>query len=103
MPGRWTIQLVPVLAMIGAWGRRHMPASDELSIRAELLEEGGPRMWADFMDEIRVRHLGAKPKPAARAGPPVLERLATANQRARARGGALRAIERRRKPAPRRE
>lgn len=53
------IQLVPVFAMIGAWGRRHLPASEELSIRARLLEEGGPRMWDDFMDELRHIHLGA--------------------------------------------
>lgn len=57
------IQLVPVFAMIGAWGRRHLPASEELSIRARLLEEGGPRMWDDFMDELRHIHLGA---PAAK-------------------------------------
>src|SRR6478672_6383060 len=36
------IQLVPLLAQMGAWGRRHTPASEELSIRAQLLEEGGP-------------------------------------------------------------
>jgi DNA-binding HxlR family transcriptional regulator len=30
------IQLVPVFAQIGAWGRRHLPVSEELSIRAEL-------------------------------------------------------------------
>ena len=57
------IQLVPVFAMIGAWGRKHLPASEELSIRAQLLEEGGPRMWDDFMDELRHIHLGA---PATR-------------------------------------
>lgn len=53
------IQLVPLLAHMGAWGRRHRPVSEELSIRAELLEEGGPRMWAAFMDELRRIHLGA--------------------------------------------
>jgi DNA-binding HxlR family transcriptional regulator len=37
-----SIQLVPLLAHMGAWGRRHTPASRELSIRAQLLEEGGP-------------------------------------------------------------
>lgn len=52
------IQLVPVLAQIGAWGRRHLPASKELSIRAELLENGGPKMWNAFMDELRETHLG---------------------------------------------
>lgn len=51
------IQLVPLLAQMGAWGRRHAPASKALSIRAQLLEEGGPAMWDDLMDELRARHL----------------------------------------------
>ena len=53
------IQLVPLLAQMGAWGRRHRPVSEELSIRAQLLEEGGPQMWNAFMDELRRIHLGA--------------------------------------------
>jgi hypothetical protein len=53
------ITLVPVFAHIGAWGRRHLPASDELSIRAELLEAGGPAMWDQFMHELREEHLRA--------------------------------------------
>jgi DNA-binding HxlR family transcriptional regulator len=57
-----SIQLVPLLAQMGAWGRRHMPASKELSVRAELLEDGGPRLWSRFMDELRYLHLGA-PRP----------------------------------------
>lgn len=56
------IQLVPVMAVIGAWGCRHLPATRELSIRAQLLEEGGPELWEDFMDELRTLHLGASPK-----------------------------------------
>lgn len=52
------IQLVPLLAQLGAWGLRHTPASDELSIRAQILEEGGPELWRDLMDELRARHLG---------------------------------------------
>lgn len=55
------IELVPVFAMIGAWGRRHLPVTPELAIRAQLLDEGGPALWADFMDELRVLHLGAAP------------------------------------------
>jgi DNA-binding HxlR family transcriptional regulator len=69
-----TIQLVPVLAQLGAWGRRHMPVSEELSIRAELLENGGPAMWAAFMDELRASHLGAPPAP----GPSVAAQLQAA-------------------------
>jgi DNA-binding HxlR family transcriptional regulator len=53
-----SIQLVPLLAQMGAWGRRHTPASRELSIRAQLLEEGGERMWKAFMAELRSMHLG---------------------------------------------
>ena len=55
------IQLVPLLAQMGAWGRRHTDVSPELSIRAELLEKGGPAMWQALMDELRARHLGAPP------------------------------------------
>lgn len=55
------IRLVPLLAQMGAWGRRFTPATRELSIRAQLLEEGGPQMWEAFMDELRSLHLGAKP------------------------------------------
>ncbi len=52
------IQLVPLLAQMGAWGRRHTPTSEELAIRAQLLEEGGPAMWDAFMAELRRIHLG---------------------------------------------
>lgn len=57
------IALVPVFAAMGAWGRRYLPVSEELSIRAELLEQGGPEMWSDFMEELRSMHLGA-PAPS---------------------------------------
>lgn len=56
------IQLVPVLAHLGAWGRRHLPVSRTLSVRAELLERGGPEFWDRFMDELREQHLGI-PRP----------------------------------------
>jgi DNA-binding HxlR family transcriptional regulator len=55
------IQLVPLIVQLGAWGRRHLPVTPDLAIRAQLLEEGGPEMWADFMDELRTVHLGAPP------------------------------------------
>jgi DNA-binding HxlR family transcriptional regulator len=52
-----SIDLVPVLAMIGAWGSKHLPVTPELSIRAKLLEEGGPKMWKEFMDELTRLHV----------------------------------------------
>jgi DNA-binding HxlR family transcriptional regulator len=55
-----SIELVPLLAHLGAWGRRHTAPSRELSVRAELLERGGPPLWAAFMQELRHLHLGAR-------------------------------------------
>jgi len=55
------IQLVPLLAQMGAWGCRYTRPSRELSVRAELLEEGGAPLWNAFMDELRHLHLGAPP------------------------------------------
>jgi DNA-binding HxlR family transcriptional regulator len=51
------IQLVPMIAAIGAWGRRHLPVSEDLSIRAELLENGGSAMWEEFMEDLRAIHI----------------------------------------------
>jgi DNA-binding HxlR family transcriptional regulator len=75
------IQLVPLLVQMGAWGRRHLPVSRELSVRQELLEEGGPPLWEDYMDELRSLHLGAPAK-----GPSVLARLREAYEKAVAGG-----------------
>jgi DNA-binding HxlR family transcriptional regulator len=55
------IELVPLLAQMGAWGRRHTPASRELSVRAQILEEGGHALWSEFMAELRHLHLGGPP------------------------------------------
>jgi DNA-binding HxlR family transcriptional regulator len=77
------IQLVPLLAQMGAWGRRHRPVTEELSIRAQLLEEGGPPMWDAFMNELRTLHLGAPPK-----GPSVLQQLQAAYEAVVARNTA---------------
>lgn len=71
-----SIQLVPVLVQLGAWGRKFLPVSPELSIRAKILEEGGPPLWAEFMDELRTIHLGAP----SRGTYSVFERLEQAYQ-----------------------
>ncbi|BCJ68705.1 winged helix-turn-helix transcriptional regulator [Polymorphospora rubra] len=72
-----SIQLVPVLAQLGAWGVRHLPVSPELAVRARLLADGGPRLWDEFMAELRELHLGI-PRPAG--SEPVLDRLTAAYQ-----------------------
>ena len=70
------IELLPILAQMAAWGRKYLPVTEELAIRAQLLEEGGARLWADFMNELRVLHLGAKPRGAGK--PSVAERMRAA-------------------------
>jgi len=74
-----SIQLVPVIASLGAWGRRHLPVSDALSIRARLLEEGGPAMWEAFMADLRAIHI-AHPIDGANGAirSPVLDGLTAA-------------------------
>jgi len=56
------IGLVPLMAVMGSWGLRHTLASTELSVRAQVLENGGPQLWSEFMDELRHLHLNA-PRP----------------------------------------
>lgn len=59
------IALAPVLAQIGAWGSRWLPVSEALSIRARLLEDGGPVLWERLMAELRQEHLGGGLPPGA--------------------------------------
>ena len=73
------IELLPILAQMAGWGFKYLPVSEELGIRARLLSEGGPKMWAEFMDELRERHLGIKPR--RKRGPGVGERLQAAYEK----------------------
>jgi DNA-binding HxlR family transcriptional regulator len=72
------IALVPLFAQLGAWGRRYTPVTEELSIRAQLLEEGGPAMWDRFMVELCHTHLGHRIEPK---GQSVAEQLQTAYEK----------------------
>ena len=72
------IELLPILAQMSAWGFKYLPVSEELGIRAQLLRDGGPKMWAEFMDELRETHLGLKRR--RKSGPSVGERLQAAYQ-----------------------
>ena len=79
------IEVLPILAQMSGWGFKYLPVSEELGIRAKLLSEGGPKMWTEFMDELRATHLGAKRRRKAR--PSVGERLQAAYQRVAAKKG----------------
>ncbi|MFE6924388.1 winged helix-turn-helix transcriptional regulator [Nocardia sp. NPDC057663] len=59
-----SIQLVPVMAQLGAWGASWLDTAPELTVRAELLATGGPPLWARFMAELRATHLAGTPTPA---------------------------------------
>ncbi|HLJ25143.1 MAG TPA: helix-turn-helix domain-containing protein [Candidatus Angelobacter sp.] len=50
------IELLPLLMEMIVWGQKHLPAS-RLRGLARILEEGGPELRAEFMDELRETHL----------------------------------------------
>jgi DNA-binding HxlR family transcriptional regulator len=79
-----SIALVPVMATLGIWGVRYLPAAPTFAARSIALDDGGPRMLRDFMEELQHIHLGA---PAPRRS--VLAELERAYVRAvEARGEA---------------
>lgn len=69
------IELLPILIQMGAWGRRHLPATPQMAIRQELLEQGGAAMLEDFTAELRHLHLG---RPLPEGHESVFDRLTAA-------------------------
>jgi DNA-binding HxlR family transcriptional regulator len=61
------IELLPLLMEMNAWGHKYLPAS-KLKGLAHVLEEGGPKLRAQFMAELRETHLrkSTAPKKARR-------------------------------------
>ncbi len=55
------IELLPLLMEMNAWGHKYLPAS-KLRGLAQVLEEGGPKLRAEFMAELRETHI---PKSSA--------------------------------------
>jgi DNA-binding HxlR family transcriptional regulator len=55
------ITLLPIVVQIGAWGSRWVPDAKKLDAVARKyvreVQEGGPRLWAKRMDELRAEHL----------------------------------------------
>ena len=51
------IALLPVLMEMVAWGHANWPAT-KLRGLAKVLQEGGPKLRAEFMAELRETHLG---------------------------------------------
>jgi DNA-binding HxlR family transcriptional regulator len=50
------IELLPLLMEMNAWGHKYLPAS-RLKGLAQVLVEGGPKLRAQFMAELREAHL----------------------------------------------
>ena len=67
------IQTLPILYALGNWGLDWCPGTEELQIRQQILRDAGPAFVEELMDELRVRHFDAPPKP--HGGPNPLERL----------------------------
>lgn len=67
------IRTLPVLYALGNWGLDWRPGTDDLQIRQRIMRDAGPAFIEELMDELRVRHLDAPPKPGDGPGP--LERL----------------------------
>jgi DNA-binding HxlR family transcriptional regulator len=67
------IQTLPIIFALGNWGLDWRKGSPELRTRQELMRTEGAAFVEAFMDELRVRHLDAEPRPQTGPGP--LERL----------------------------
>lgn len=49
------IDLLPVLARIGIWGKNHLAVTKESAAQAAALEKGGPRLVEKMMADLRKR------------------------------------------------
>ena len=55
------IQTLPIIVALGNWGLDWRDGTPELCVRQEHMRHEGHRFIEEFMDELRVRHLGAEP------------------------------------------
>ena len=62
------IQTLPIICALGDWGLDWSSGSDELRARQQFIRDEGPAFIEELMDELRVRHLDAPPKPLRRPG-----------------------------------
>ncbi|MBX3620510.1 MAG: helix-turn-helix transcriptional regulator [Rhizobacter sp.] len=52
------IDLLPVVAQLGIWGRKHLPVTKESAAQAALLDKGGPELLKSMKAQLRQQHLG---------------------------------------------
>jgi DNA-binding HxlR family transcriptional regulator len=95
------IELLPVLAQMAGWGRKYLPVTKEDSIAANLLDDGGPKMWNKFMSELRALHLGGAARRKPLTIPSFTAELQAAHGAGVARGAVTgKKLRRRRAPKP---
>jgi DNA-binding HxlR family transcriptional regulator len=70
------LDLLPVVAQLGIWGRRHMPVTKESAATAVQLEKGGSGLLKKIRAELRRQHLDG----------PSQVTMVKASQHARSRG-----------------
>jgi DNA-binding HxlR family transcriptional regulator len=95
------IELLPVLVQMSGWGLHHLSVTDDLAARARVLDDGGPDLLQELMEELRELHLGIAPKRKRKTQQgSVTDRLRAAYEAAAARAAAKRARGRREGMAP---
>jgi DNA-binding HxlR family transcriptional regulator len=52
------IDLLPVVAQLGIWGRKYLPVTKESAADAARLEKGGPELLKAMKAQLRSQHLG---------------------------------------------
>jgi DNA-binding HxlR family transcriptional regulator len=52
---RMGIDLLPVLAQIGIWGKNHLPVTKQSAAVAASLEKGGPELVEKWMSDLRKK------------------------------------------------
>jgi DNA-binding HxlR family transcriptional regulator len=52
------VDLLPVVAQLGIWGRKHLPVTRESGADAARLEKGGPELLKALKAELRRQHVG---------------------------------------------
>jgi DNA-binding HxlR family transcriptional regulator len=51
------IDLLPIVAQLGIWGRRYLPVTAETAAQAEQLEKGGAGLLRKIQANLRKQHL----------------------------------------------
>jgi DNA-binding HxlR family transcriptional regulator len=53
------IDLLPLVAQLGIWGRKYLPVTAEAAAQAKQLEKGGPALLRKIQADLRKQHLSA--------------------------------------------